>query len=223
MRELVSAGMVVAVAALIATWLSLESRAQPRTSVVGAWTLNKDLSDPPPDRGDQDADGGQRRGGGSGRGGGFGGHRMGGRSGYGGYGGGAQMDPDAMARMRAAVRDIMQPSDHLTITQSDTMVVITTGEGRTTRLATDGSKVKDENTKIERKTKWDGDKLISEISGAGPGKITQTYSVDPEHHQLRITTSIERSSTSHGSVPSGVEGRGQGGQSRTITHVYDAG
>jgi hypothetical protein len=180
------------------------------------------LSDPAPDRGDQNADGGQRRGGGGGfgRGGGFGGRHMGGR---GGYGGGAQMDPDAMARMREAMRDIMQPSEHLTITQSENMVVITTDEGRTTRLATDGSKVKDENTKIERKTKWDGDKLVSEISGAGPGKITQTYSVDPEHHQMRVTTIIERPSTSLGAVPGGVEKRGKGGQSRTITHVYDAG
>jgi len=209
MRELVSAGMVVAVAALIASWLSLESRAQARTSLTGAWTLNKELSDPPPDRGDQNADSGRRRGGGGGggfgRGGGFGGRRMGGR---GGGGGGAPVDSEAMARMREAMRDITQPSEHLTITGTDKMVVITTAEGRTTRLATDGSKVKDDNTKIERKTKWDGDKLVSEISGIGRGKITQTYAVDPEHHQLRIMTSIER---------------GEGGQARTITHVYDLG
>ena len=208
MRELVSAGMVVAVAALIASWLSLESRAQTKTSLTGAWTLNKELSDPAPDRGDQNADSGRRRGGGGGggfgRGGGFGGRRMGGR---GGYGGGTPVDPEAMARMREAMRDITQPSEHLTITGSDKTVVITTAEGRTTRLATDGSKVKDDNTKIERKTKWDGDKLVSEISGIGRGKITQTYAVDPEHHQLRIVTSVERA---------------EGGQARTITQVYNA-
>jgi hypothetical protein len=211
MREVVSAGMVVVVAALIAAWLSVESRAQTRPSLTGAWTLNKDLSDQPPDRGDQNADGGRRRGGGGGGGGGFGGggfggRHMGGRGG--GYGGGAQMDPEAMARMREAMRAVTQPSERLTITEADKMIVITTAEGRTMRLATDGSKVKDENTKIERKTKWDGDKLVSEISGIGPGKITQTYTVDPEHHQLRITTNIER---------------GQGGQPRVISHVYDAG
>src|SRR5436190_2606013 len=101
MRELVSAGMVVAVAALIATWLSIESRAQTKPSIIGAWTLNKDLSDQPPERGDQSGDSGRRRSGGSGggfgRGGGSGrGSRMG-RGG--GSGGGAHMDPEAMARM----------------------------------------------------------------------------------------------------------------------------
>jgi len=199
--------MVVVVAALIATWLSIESRAQTKPGITGAWTLNKDLSDQPQDRGDQSGDSGRRRGaggGGFGRGGGFG---HGGRMGRGGgYGGGAQMDPEAMARMREAMRDIMQPSEHLTITQADKMIVITTAEGRTTRLSTDGSKIKDDNTKIERKSKWDGDKLVSEISGIGPGKITQTYAVDPEHHQLRITTNIER---------------GQAGQARTVTNVYN--
>ncbi len=211
MRELVSAGMVVAVAALIATWLSIESRAQTKPSITGAWTLNKELSDQPQERGDRSGDdarrpGGGGGGGGFGRGGGSGRGRMG-RGGGGGYGGAAQVDPDTRARMREAMRDIMEPSEHLTITQADKMLVITTAEGRTTRLATDGSKIKDENTKIERKAKWDGDKLVSEISGVGPGKITQTYAVDPEHHQLRITTNIER---------------GQGSQPRTVTNVYNA-
>jgi hypothetical protein len=207
MRELFSTGMIAVAAALVAAGLSVESRAQTKTSITGAWTLNKDLSDQAPDRGDQGGDAPRRPGGGGGgRGGGFGGRGRMGRGG-GGYGGGAQMDPEAMARMREAMRDIMQPSEHLTITQADKMIVITTAEGRTTRLAADGSKIKDENTKIERKTKWDGDKLVSEISGIGPGKITQTYAVDPEQHQLRITTNIER---------------GQRGQARTITHVYNA-
>ena len=53
----------------------------------------------------------------------------------------------------------------------------------------------------------EGGRIVSEISGVGPGKITQTYAVDPEHHQLRITTNIER---------------GQGGQPRTVTNVYNA-
>ena len=55
----------------------------------------------------------------------------------------------------------------------------------------DGKKIKDESTKIERKTKWDGGKLVSEINGAGPGKITETYEVDPEHHQLIVTVAVD--------------------------------
>jgi hypothetical protein len=116
-----------------------------------------------------------------------------------------EADRDAMARMREAIHDIMEPSEHLTITQTESMIVIATAEGRTTRLSPDGSRIKDDNTGIERKTRWDGDKLVSEISGAGPGKITQTYAVEPEHHELRITASVE----------------GGRGPARTVTHVYD--
>jgi hypothetical protein len=37
--------------------------------------------------------------------------------------------------------------------------------------------------------------------------MTETYAVDPEHHQLRVTLQID--------------GGGRAGQPRTITHVYD--
>jgi len=92
-----------------------------------------------------------------------------------------------MRRMRDAMREIMEAPERMTITQSETTVVITTGDGRTTRLATDGSKVKDASTGIERKTKWDKNQLVSEISGAGNGKITQTFAVNPDSHQLTVT------------------------------------
>src|SRR5262245_4622532 len=99
------------------------------------------------------------------------------------------------------------------------MIVLTSSDGRTTRLSPDGKKVKDENTSIERRTKWDGGKLVSEITGLRRGKITQTYSVDPDSHQLRIVTQMEG-----GPGGSGGQGGpgGQGSQPRTITHVYDA-
>ena len=121
-------------------------------------------------------------------------------------GGGAAANPDDIARMRDAMRDITQPPDHLVITQTDSMVVLTGADGRTTRLSPDGKKIKDENTKIERKTKWDGGKLVSEISGLGPGKMTQTFAVDPEGKQLRVTVVMEG---------------GRSGTPRTTTQVYD--
>jgi hypothetical protein len=46
----------------------------------------------------------------------------------------------------------------------------------------------------------------SEISGAGPGKVVQTFAVDPEARQLRIIVQIEG---------------GRDRQPRTITHAYD--
>jgi hypothetical protein len=159
-------------------------------AMVGAWTLNKELSDLPA-AGDQHGDGAGR--GEHGRGEhGHGGYRGG--FGGGGYGGGRSSGGDRdggrgedQARRLEAIHQIMNAPEHLTITATDSMVIVTDGEGRTTRLSLDGKKIKDQSTGIERKTKWDGAKLTTEISGAGPGTITQTYQVDPEHHQLTMT------------------------------------
>ena len=197
----------VLVAAAVALPAAQTSSSSP--AIAGAWTLNHDLSDTPAarDRADGDRGGGARNGGrgGSGRGGGRGGY---GRGGYGRGAGGGPMapNPEQSARLRDAMRDLTEPSERLTIVTTEAMVVITSGEGRTTRLSLDGKKVKDENTGIERRTKWDGSKLVTEIGGLGPGKITQTYDIDPESHRLRITVQMDGQ---------------RGGQSRTMTQVYD--
>ena len=112
---------------------------------------------------------------------------------------------DEMARRRDAMRDLTTPSERVTIVETDSMVLVTGADGRTTRLSPDGKKVKDENTGIERKTKWDSGKLVSEISGLGPGKATQTFAADPEHHQLKITVQME--------------GRGGSNQPRTTSLI----
>ena len=195
-------------------------------AIAGAWTLNNDLSDQPGrDQRDGGSDG-TRRGGGRGPGGG-GGRRGGGGfgGGWGGRGGGrgagAAMNPDDMARMRDAMRDLTSPPTHLTIVETDSMVVLTSADGRTTRLAPDGKKVKDDNTGIERKTKWDGEKLVTEVSGLGPmGKATQTIAADPESHQLRIVLQMEggrQADSRQAAAGNSAQGRGP----RTITHVYD--
>jgi hypothetical protein len=215
MRIPSSVGVSIACAAAIAFGPGADVTAQKAdaNSIVGAWTMNKDLSDQPTSASGQG--GGQngqgRHGGGGGHGGGgrgYGGGGRGGHGGGGGYGGAgrAQMDPEAAARMREAMRDIVNPPETLTIVQTDTTFVLTGPDGRTTRLSADGKKIKDDNTGIERKTKWDGGKLVSEISGAGPGKITQSFSIDQEHHQLHIVAVMQ----------------GRDNQARTITHVYDA-
>ncbi len=152
LRGIVSVGIVVSAAALVAPSFAAERQAQTadKASLVGAWTLNKDLSDRPAaggqsGTGDQSggSSGGSRRGGGGGGGGGGGYGRRGGGGGYGGGGGGRNgsstpsMSPEEMARMRDAMRDVVQPSDHLTITQTESMVVLTGADGRTTRLSPD--------------------------------------------------------------------------------------
>ena len=183
-----------------------------KPSIAGAWTMNE-ASGPLPPRGDNDpgdpGNAGGRRGN---RGRGYGGHGGFGGGGMGRGGGmrGERQNPDEIARMRAAMRDLTDPSEHLTITQTDSMIVITGADGRTTRLSPDGKKIKDENTGVERKTKWDGARLVSEVSGLGPGKATQTFTVDPESHQLRITVQIE-----------GRGGRSGNASPRSRTHVYE--
>src|SRR5439155_285347 len=196
-RGVMSVGMFVALVTLIGAWLAVESRAQTadKPSIAGGWTLNADQSDRQSDR-DGDRSAGRRDFGG----GGFGGGR-------GGYGRGTPENAEEMARRRDAMRDIINPPNHLVVTQTDSMVVMTGPDGRTTRLSPDGKKVKDENTGIERRTKWDAGKLVSEISGAGGMKLTETYALVPETHQLRISVQIEG---------------GRGGQARTATHVYDS-
>jgi hypothetical protein len=198
-RALWTTGAIVVCGALVGFGWTAGGRAQTvnaqaaHAAITGAWTLNTDLSDKPPEpsSGSDRASGGRRPGGmGRGRGG------MGGGMGRGGMGGGggngaARMDPEEMTRLRDAVHDIMTAPSHLTITQTDAMVLVTSEDGRTTRLAPDGSKVKDDNTKIERKTKWDGPRLVSEINGLPTGKVTESYAIDDEHHQLHVIVQTE--------------------------------
>jgi hypothetical protein len=195
----------VALATLTAS-AALRAQTPPSPSLQGAWTLNKDLSDKPPAgrEGGQGRDGhqgghrGGGRGGGAGHGGGFGGAGSGGGQGQGGNAEDAQ-------RLRNALRDELEAPERLTIVESGSMIILTAGDGRTTRLSADGKKVKDESTKVERRTKWDAGKLESEVSGLGQGKIVETYTVDAEHKQLRVTLNIE------------------GGQRKaTVNRVYDA-
>jgi len=163
----------------------------PAAPLVGAWTLNHDLSD----TGELLQNRGAGRSGGGGRGGGGGYGRGGGRGGSGGgqypsggnRGGG---DPQETERRMNALRDIMYAPDHLTITQTETMVIVTTSDGRTTRYTLDWKKNKDESTNTERRSKWESGKLVSEITGSGP-RVTEYYSVDPEHHELLVIVRVE--------------------------------
>lgn len=170
---------------------------KPNDAIVGAWTLNKNASQLAPASGEnangRDGDNGGRRGDG------FGGGRRRGGGGFGGGGfgrggGGFNATPEqreAAERMRDAMRQELQAPDHMTIVSSDTTIIITTPDGHTTRLATDGKKIKDESTGVERKTKWDAGKLVSEVTGLGRGKITETYSFDADARQLRVQLDID--------------------------------
>jgi hypothetical protein len=206
MRIWTAAGLSLALYA--GTVSGAAQQAQSETgSIVGAWTLNKDASDAPRERERQSGDDrprGQGGGGGGGRGRGFGGGGRGyGRGGGQGAGGGDQ--EDARRRMQA-MRDLMEAPERLTITETESLVIVTAGDGRTTRLSPDGKKIKDESTGLARKTRRENGTLVSEITG-GRDKIIETYAVDPEHHQLRVTLKIDNSRLPNGGV---------------VRHVYDA-
>jgi hypothetical protein len=194
MRRHLLIGIVMVVGLGLAPLMSVHAQtASPTAALTGAWSLNKDLSQSPEDKPFDDGDRrergdrGDRRGGGGGGGFGRGGFGRGG--GRGGQRGGdtAAVDPEAAARLRDAMRELRNPPDHLIIVQSGSMVILTGPDGRTTRLSPDGRKIKDESTKIERKTKWDAATLVSEVSGPSGLHLTETYAVDVEHHQLHVT------------------------------------
>jgi hypothetical protein len=211
MKTLSSGVYLTAIAAAVAWTTAASPRAQPAgtgapKALVGEWRLNLDLSDKPQDRSQQQGgESGSRRGGGGGHRGGYGGGFGGGGGRYGSGSGGSSMSNEDRQRMRDAMREIMNPPERLTITQTDSMVIITSADGHVDRLSPNGQKIKDDSTGIERKTKWDGDKLVCEITGAGSRKITQTYSADPEHKQLRVVVQMDTQ-----------------GQPAKFTHVYDA-
>jgi hypothetical protein len=188
-KELGRAGLICAATAVLlcvvaSGRLHAEKDADSTTSIVGAWTLEKKLSDVGEDR--QRGGGGQRSRGGGGHG------RGGFHGGGGGFNGGHNADPDEVARRQEAWRDLVAAPDHLTIVETESMIVITARDGHTTRLSPDGKKIKDESTNVERRTRWEEGKLVSEIS-ATAGHATETYSVNPAQHELLIVLRLESS------------------------------
>ena len=192
MRRLIATSVVLLCAAAAGAAAGSQAHAD-TASIVGTWTLNKDASDAPPERTNRDDR--ERGGGGAGHGGGS----VGGFGRGGGRGGPGGADPDAMRRRIQAMRDILDAPERLTIAQTDSLVIITTGDGRTTRLSPDGKKIKDESTGFERKTRRDNGHLVSEITG-GQSKIVETYAVDAEHHRLTVTLQIDNPRMPNGGV-----------------------
>ncbi len=158
-------------------------------SIVGAWTLNKDLSGEPQTERRQDREGDRR--GGEGRGADRGRYGRGG--GMRGGGNAGSMDRERAQRLRDALRDELTIPERLTIVETEShMIVITSADGRVTRLSPDGQKIKDESTNVERRTKWDAGRLVSEVNGLGQARITETYTMTPDH-RLLVTIASEGS------------------------------
>jgi hypothetical protein len=163
---------------------------KPRTSIFGAWKLNRDESDDPRKK-MQDA-----RGAGGGRGGG-GGVRVGvpgmGGGPYGGRrgGGGNESDQD-----RERMQEFMNPSRALTVAEAkrDVEIDIFDDQQHKNAFFTDGRKLqktKDSPTQ-EIAAHWDGSRLVTDEKGASGKKMSRTYELSYDGTQLYETLRFTR-------------------------------
>jgi len=163
-----------------------------KPSIVGIWSVDKDLSDRA-DAGGRGAagPGGGMVGPGGGRGGrgGMGGGMPGGMGGFGGRGG----DRDELRRAGRLGRDLMRPPDSLTIVTDGSAVVITADDGRSVRLLTDGREQErlTGDGAIKAKARWDGDQLIVEERIQDGPKVTRTYLASAGGRRLVVITRID--------------------------------
>jgi hypothetical protein len=162
-------------------------------SLQGVWTLIPGASDlgPPPGAANQGRQGGGGPGGAGGNGP-LGPGRRGAQSprpapGTGPGGPGAPLDtndPAAAARQQQQLTNLTTAPQRLTIVQNDSVIVITTDDGRTMRLAPTGKSIKEPNGRGERKTKWDSGKLVTEMTGPNGNTITERYWLETAANQL---------------------------------------
>jgi hypothetical protein len=132
----------------------------------------------------------------------FGPPRGGGGIGGGGPVGGAGMggpmmrsrpDEDTVARSRELMRIASEPSRKLVISADGDALILTSDSGHHATLKTDGSKtfeVSEGGLELERKTKWDDEKLVAEIKAkGGGGEIKQVYT--REGDRLIVESTVE--------------------------------
>jgi hypothetical protein len=177
---------------------SVPAPAQP-PDLTGAWRLNAELSERPPADGSALPGPQGRRG----------------RSGAGGrrrpdsfdYGSGPRRRD--LERMAAIRRLALEPPARLTIVRTGDAYVVTTEDGRVTRLMPDGKKIKStlDNLDVEITAQWEGAQLVVKQKLEGGTTVIHQYSRFENPKQLIVITRIEhdRSDT----------------QPRAITRVYE--
>ena len=167
---------------------------KPRTSILGAWKLNRDESDDPRKK-MQDArsnDAG-RGGGGGGRGGvrmgipGMGGGPYGGRRG----GGGSESDDD-----RERMQEVVSPPRALTVAEAkrDVEIDLFDDQERKTAIFTDGRKLEKtkDSTTQEIAAHWDGNRLVTDEKTPTGQKMSRTYELSYDGTQLYETLRLTR-------------------------------
>jgi hypothetical protein len=167
---------------------------KPRTSIMGAWKLNRDESDDARQK-MQDARGGDNGRGGGGRGGvrlgipGVGGGPYGGRRGGGGGGNDNEADREKM-------QQVLDPSRALTLAEAkkDIEVDLFDDQQHKTAIYTDGRKLqksKDSNNQ-EIVAHWDGNRLVTDEKTPSGKKMSRTYELSYDGTQLYETLKVTR-------------------------------
>ena len=178
---------------------------KPRTSIMGAWKLNRDESDDPRKRMQDSRDPNSGRGAG-----GRGGVRMGipgmGGGPYGGRRGGRNESDEDRERMEEAVR----PSRvlHVAEAKKDVEIDVFDDQQRKLALFTDGRKLqktKDATTQ-EVAARWDGNRLVTDEKTPRGQKMSRTYELSYDGTQLYETVRFTR---------------GRSNSQASIRYVYD--
>lgn len=190
---------------------------------TGAWTLVQDGRLTDTDRDLPDDPGTLRGRGARGPGGGGGGGGRGGFEGRGGFGGGgrggggkrgAGQRGDDMRASLEYMRDNARPPQRMTITASDSAVVITDQDGRSVTLQTDDKKVEERAqnglVKLTRRSRWTEQTLVSEVELERGLKIERHYAIVAESGELQLTVEVS----------GGPGGRRQGSGDRSRVFNY---
>jgi hypothetical protein len=93
------------------------------------------------------------------------------------------------------VREILQAQRVLIIVEHPEYVSLTDESGRVQKFATNGEKVKEERDgqSYERRTRWEGRKLVTEVTLADGTRVVQTYEKVAEGLQLVVLTKVDNS------------------------------
>jgi hypothetical protein len=174
---------------------------QPRTTILGAWKLDRDDSDDPQKKmqeargsGGNGGYGGNRRMGGGYPGGGY----PGGGGGYGGRRMGSQGESD---EDRQRMAELLNPSNSLTLAEAKKDVEVDSFDDQERKRAffTDGRKLqksKDANYQ-EIAAHWDGTRLVTDEKNPRGGKMSRSYELSYDGTQLYETLhmTVGRSNT----------------------------
>ena len=152
--------------------------AKPRQTIMGAWKLNKDESDNPRDRMQQNR--GNGNGGYGGRRGG-GGYPGGGGGGRGPYGGRGESDED-----RARNYELIDPAREIKLAMTGAEVDLLDNLDRKRAFMTDGRKLqKSKDSSYEEiAAHWDGNRLVSDEKDSRGNKVSRTFELSENGLQL---------------------------------------